>query len=359
MSGLVQIRKGQGPEKLDRATFGRRFRERFFDPRFDGEREAIARLEEIAWQNYQDSRKAPSTVPAGEGFADPVYPLSTEWLDTKRRLASAQMLHDDASRPAQILVISGSSRNDKTCPGENAKSWRLAKLAEDTLRGEGMEVDLLDLSLLTSEYGKNIHPCKGCVSTAMPLCHWPCSCYPNHSLGQVNDAMADIYERWVLAHGVMIVTPVYWYMASSPLKLMIDRLVCADGGNPDPSSTHGKTPEEAKRIELAGWDYPQHLAGRTFSVIAHGDAAGAQEVRRNIGDWLEENGLLAAGPLANLDRYIGYYEPYATSHAALDADTSLQTEVRVAAQVLARLTLDVRAGEHPRPERGIQRPRPK
>jgi hypothetical protein len=37
-----------------------------------------------------------------------------------------------------------------------------------------IEVDLLDLSLVTSEYGRQIHPCKGCVSTAMPLCHWPC-----------------------------------------------------------------------------------------------------------------------------------------------------------------------------------------
>ena len=38
-----------------------------------------------------------------------------------------------------------------------------------------------------------IHPCKTCVSTAMPLCHWPCSCYPNHALGQVQDWMNDIY----------------------------------------------------------------------------------------------------------------------------------------------------------------------
>ena len=60
---------------------------------------------------------------------------------------------------------------------------------------------MLDLSLLTSEYGRHIHPCKGCVSTAMPLCHWPCSCYPNHALNQTNDWMAEIYERWVAAHG--------------------------------------------------------------------------------------------------------------------------------------------------------------
>lgn len=33
-----------------------------------------------------------------------------------------------------------------------------------------MQADVLDLSLVTSEYGRNIHPCKGCVSSAMPLC---------------------------------------------------------------------------------------------------------------------------------------------------------------------------------------------
>src|ERR1700752_5289848 len=103
-----------------------------------------------------------------------------------------------------------------------------------------LEVELLDLSRLTSEYGRRILPCKTCVSTAMPLCHWPCSCYPNHALGQVQDWMNDIYPMWAAAHGIMIVTPVNWYMSSSVLKLMIDRLVCADGGNPDPTSPQGK-----------------------------------------------------------------------------------------------------------------------
>ena len=130
-------------------------------------------------------------------------------------------------------------------PGR-ARCWRASKV----------EVDFLDLSLLTSEYGRHIHPCKGCVSTAMPLCHWPCSCYPNHSLDQVNDWMTEIYERWVAAHAVIIVTPMHWYQTPSALKLMIDRLVCADGGNPDPTSTHGKKPgrgqgDRARRLGLS------------------------------------------------------------------------------------------------------------
>jgi hypothetical protein len=30
-----------------------------------------------------------------------------------------------------------------------------------------------------------------------------------------------------------------------------------------------------KEIELAGWDFPRHLAGRLFSVVVHGDTEGA------------------------------------------------------------------------------------
>ena len=37
----------------------------------------------------------------------------------------------------------------------------------------------------------------------MALCHWPCSCYPNYSLGQTDDWMNEIYPLWVAAHGIM------------------------------------------------------------------------------------------------------------------------------------------------------------
>src|SRR6267142_5157908 len=188
----------------------------------------------------------------------------------------------------------------------------------------GFEVEVLDLSLLTSQYGRQILPCKACVSTAMPLCHWPCSCYPNHALGQVNDWMNELYPRWVAAHGVMIVTPVYWYQAPSVLKLMIDRLVCADGGNPDPTSTHGKKPDEAKALELKGWHYPRHLKGRHFGVVVHGDTVGAETLRRSLADWLTDMSLISAGGMSEADGYVGYMEPYATSHQALDDDEDFQ-----------------------------------
>jgi multimeric flavodoxin WrbA len=162
-----------------------------------------------------------------------------------------------------------------------------------------------------------------------------------------------------LAHGVMIVTPVYWYMASSPLKLMIDRLVCADGGNPDPTSTSGKDPEKAKDIELGGWNYPQHLAGRAYSVVVHGDVAGTEAVRRGLSDWLDGMGFVDAGAYAKLDRYIGYFEPYATSHETLDREGALFEEVKNASTVLLRTVAQIRSDAIEPKERGLKRPRSK
>ena len=232
------------------------------------------------------------------------------------------------------------------------------KLGDLVEKQSGFEVDFLDLSQINSEYGRQIHPCKACVSTAMPLCHWPCSCYPNHYMGQIHDWMNELYPRWVAAHGVMIVTPVHWYQAPSVLKLMMDRLVCADGGNPDPTSTHGKDAAEAKAIELNGWDYPRHLKGRIFSVIAHGDSSGIESLRRNLHDWLTDMELVPAGLAAVFDRFIGYYEPYATSHEALDRDTSFMAEAKNAAQTLMEAVTEMRKGRQP-PGDDLEAPRPK
>lgn len=353
-----KIRKGQAHWPLPKEVFEKRMRERFYDPNFTPKQEEVEQLISIAWKNYKDSRKSPLTRKAGKGFKDPNYDISVQWLEARKRIQEAQREHQDAKKPARILLICAASRNDKTCPGEMSKTFRLVEMAQSSLIAQGCEVDLLDLSLLTSEYGRVIYPCKACVSTAMPLCHWPCSCYPNHSLGQVNDWMNDIYPRWVAAHGVMIVTPVYWYQAPSGLKLMMDRLVCADGGNPDPTSTRGKDAKLAKEIELAGWDYPRHLAGRAFSVVVHGDTEGVDTLRRSLVDWLNDMHLIQGGRAAAFDRYVGYYEPYATSHEALDKDTDLHQEVKNAALSLANKVKAIRQGEV-EPDEALDNPRPK
>jgi multimeric flavodoxin WrbA len=356
---MIDIRKGQAPPRLARSVFSTRFRATFIDPAFRAEDESIARLEEIAWLAYTEGRKAPFTEKAGPGYADPEYDLSIEWKETKRRIDEAQRGWSDPTTASRVLLICGSARNDGTCPGEISKSFRLLEMARETLEQNSIQTDVLDLSLLTSEYGRLIHPCKGCVSTAMPLCHWPCSCYPNHALNQTNDWMADIYERWTAAHAVIIITPVYWYQSPGPLKLMIDRLVCADGGNPDPTLTAGKSARKAKGIEMAGWDYPQHLAGRAYGVIVHGDVAGVEGSRRALSDWLDWMGFIDAGAQSRLDRYIGYFEPYATSHRTLDKDEKVQEEARNVARAVAKTVAELRSGRLQAVQAKLLRPRPK
>lgn len=353
------VRKGQATAAMSREAFRAAYQARFADPRFRPEQAAIDRLEAIAWRNYSDARKAPVTATAGDGYADPSYPLSVEWTSARDRILAAAQRQRDPATPHRLLLVCASPRNDGSCPGEISKTWRLAGIARSTAAGDGCDVDLLDLSLLTSGYDRNIHPCKACVSTAQPLCHWPCSCYPNHELGQVNDWMNEIYERWTLAHGIVLLTPVHWYMASSPLKLMMDRLVCADGGNPDPTTTHGKRVDEAKALELQGWDYPKHLAGRVYGVIVHGDVAGFESTRRALCDWLDWMGLHDAGAMSRLDRAVGYYEPYATSHRALDRDESFQEECRNVVRAVLRGIAVMRGGKWPLPDSDLRRPRPK
>jgi multimeric flavodoxin WrbA len=354
----VEIRKGQGDVKLTREEFERRIRARFDDPAFSAVERQLADVIGVAWTAYDEYHKSPRTRKAGPGFAEPEQALPIEWLATRELIQQAEREHKDASRVGRILLVCGAARHDQTCPGEMSKTFRLASLARQEIEAAGLTCDFLDLSLLTAEYSRQIFPCKACVSTAMPLCHWPCSCYPNHAMGQTGDWMNELYPRWVAAHGVMIVTPVYWYQAPSVLKLMIDRLVCADGGNPDPTTTRGKGVKEAKALELQGWPYPRHLAGRVFSVVVHGDAAGTETLRRSLTDWLSDMKLLPAMPQGGIDRYIGYYEPYATSHDALDADTAVQDEARLAARTLIAAVADARAGRRRPPDSGTD-PRPK
>lgn len=345
--------------KLAEDEFIRRYMLQFVDPAFDPVRPALQAAATIAWQNYDQGRKAPITRKAGAEFADPDYDLSVDWLKARHAIQEAERRHNDASNPARILLINGSPRSEHTCPGEMSKSWRLLRTALAIMAGEGVETDVLDLSRLTSEYGRRIYPCKACFSTAAALCHWPCSCYPNHSLGQTLDWMNEIYPRWVAMHGVLIVAPVHWYQSTSPLKLMIDRLVCADGGNPDPTRTHGKDAKRAKEIELAGWDYPRHLSGRLFSVIVHGDAEGTGGVCHALSDWLSSIGLEPGGSKAVLERYIGYWRPYATSHADLDRDEALQIEVANAARSLVEAVAAKRAGRMAEPGSNLDDPRKK
>ena len=81
---------------MPREIFHAHFQRSFFDPSFDAERDAIARLEAIAWDAYEQERKAPVTAKAGPEFADPDYDLSVEWRNTRDALMAAEA---EASAP--------------------------------------------------------------------------------------------------------------------------------------------------------------------------------------------------------------------------------------------------------------------
>ena len=100
---MTKIRTGQAPASLTRAQFQERFHVRFYDPAFDAERDAIARLEAIAWDALRQGRKASLTRPAGRGFADPTYEVSVQWLDTRKRLKD-QDVQEEVRNIARSVV---------------------------------------------------------------------------------------------------------------------------------------------------------------------------------------------------------------------------------------------------------------
>jgi len=357
---MTTVRRMTQYVPITREEFRKRFFERFYDPAFDDLRAELEKVCERAWDGYIQYRKSPRTQLAGAEFSDPAFQLPAEWLEARKAIRDAQARQKNPSSPSRILVVSGSTRSEHTCPGEVSKTRRLAVHAADAIKAQaGFEVDLLELSHLADEPWKVIHPCKACVSTSMALCHWPCSCYPNHAMGQTNDWMAELYPRWVAAHGVLVICPVHWYQAPASLKLMMDRLVCADGGNPDPTTTRGKDPAAAKALELAGWPYPRHLAGRAFAVVAHGDSQGHEGLREALVEWLTSIGMVQAGASAALDTLIGYWEPYATSHDKLDAQRDTFVLVENAAKSLASLVRAIRSGAFRAPDEGLRNPRQK
>jgi hypothetical protein len=91
----------------------------------------------------------------------------------------------------------------------------------------------------------------------------------------------------------------------------------------------------------------------------HGDVAGVEDSRRALSDWLDWMGFIDAGAQARLDRYIGYYEPYASSHETLDRDAAVQDEARNVARAVDKAVVELRAGRLQAVQPRLSRPRPK
>lgn len=180
-----------------------------------------------------------------------------------------------AQRPFRVLIISGSNRRQYNCPGVDSKSRALMLRMAGHLPPE-WEIDYEDLGNLYAR--EHIQSCNACVSTSMALCVWPCNCYEKDSKAEP-DLMwnLDLYARLDLADAWAIIGPVNWYAPTSNLKLMFDRLVCMNGGNPREELIEHKNPELAMQLEHSReWEELSlnHLEGRTAAFFCYGDGGG-------------------------------------------------------------------------------------
>jgi hypothetical protein len=178
-------------------------------------------------------------------------------------------------RPFRILIISGSQRRQYNCPGVDSKSRTLMLRMAANLPAD-WEIDYEDLGNVYAR--KRIQPCNACVSTSMALCVWPCNCYTKKDRKEP-DLMwdLDLYARLDMADAWAIIGPINWYAPSSNLKLMFDRMVCMNGGNPDEATIDHKNPEKAMELEHdEKWKELSlnHLEGRTAGFFCYGDMGG-------------------------------------------------------------------------------------
>lgn len=180
-----------------------------------------------------------------------------------------------AERPLRVLIIAGSNRRQYNCPGVDSKARTLMRRMAERLPGE-WEIDYEDLG---NVYGRaRIQSCNACVSTSMALCVWPCNCYEKNDSTEP-DLMwdLDMYSRLDLADAWAIIGPLNWYGPSSNFKLLFDRLVCANGGNPDEALIDHKNPEKAMALEHSPeWEAlsVNHLEGRSAAFFCYGDGGG-------------------------------------------------------------------------------------
>lgn len=103
----------------------------------------------------------------------------------------------------EVLVVSASPR---PYGYTRAIARFVARVAQELENINAIVIDVYDL---------DIKPCQGCVSDNVKLCASPCP---------IRDAMEEVYRLVERCHGLVFVSPIYWYSVPGPLKTFIDRL---------------------------------------------------------------------------------------------------------------------------------------
>lgn len=102
----------------------------------------------------------------------------------------------------KIIIMEGS-------PRKNGNSSKLSFVAERGAKDEGCSAEIVWIADL------NIKPCIGCVSDDIMACKFPCI---------INDDFNDFAKKLISSDGIILSTPIYWYMVPGHVKILLDRL---------------------------------------------------------------------------------------------------------------------------------------
>ena len=177
----------------------------------------------------------------------------------------------------RVLLINGSQQDERT--------GRMIALAQELLEADGLEIDILD-----------------------PAVH----------------LSADVVEKWLFAHAVMIIAPAGASVVALHVKPPIDRLTAAG--------------------------YTAHFAERAYGVVVHGKDGAIDGTRHLLTLWLDGMGMVDSDSFAALDRHLGYHEAD-TCEQAFDGEADCQEEVRNVARAVRNAVTELRAGRLSPPER--------
>lgn len=183
---------------------------------------------------------------------------------------------------SRVLLINGSGHDERTA--------RMVRLSQELLEADGVEADLLDPAIHQSTH---------------------------------------VYEKWLFAHAVIIITPAGSSTIAQRFKPAIDR--------------------------LAGAGYPRHLTNLAYGVVVHGAPEDVESTRSSLTGWFDTLGMVDSDTFATLDRYMGYREP--DDDFAYHGDEDYQAEVRNVARAVSSAVADLRAGKLSPPERRLSRNR--
>lgn len=212
----------------------------------------------------------------------------------------------EAQDVPRVLVIGASARRDGSRPDEVVRAWRIAHLAANALRRQGLQPDLVDLggsgpeadcwpdALRTLDRLEPQRPVPRGEATRpgrqVTHAHGP----DDAALAahRADQALLALEPRWRSADGLLIVTPSRWHARSSLLKRWLESIAAR-------RAAHAAA--RAMAQSAAGWrgpvpraDVPPVPSGDApliYDIVVAGDPAETEVPRHELAHWLEWLGL--------------------------------------------------------------------